>query len=1605
MANNDTEVGISLKSTVGDTASDFNKLNTAIKLTGQYLKYMESRVDAINKFSLGIKRMQDINTDRLNKTLDASVKYVENFVTKFNNANVSNFTKTLNTIEFAMNGFNKQMNAFSKLKLILPDLTKLDFSSITNVDTTKIVELATSFEKMRNAQIEKTSRALLQFTTAMERMGTLNFNKNMTGNLQSQMSGVAETLKQFMDKLQGFNFDGFSRIASDIAKVPRAMKQMESLQIDKIGKVFTTLATQIQPFIAHLKEASAEIRGLANLTSAINRFNGGMKQVKQTTKETGYEAETTRKKLNNMLTFGKVYAFYNQARHYGQSIINVLNKSIDFTEIENYFSRAMGNMRSEAMKFQETLSETFGMATPDMMKAQATFKNMLGSLGGLDDSMTYALSERVTKMVLDYSSLYNTTIESAITKFQAALSKQVRPIRSTSGYDITQNVLESTAQMIGINDRSIQQMNEMEKRLLIILTLQNQMSRSSAMGDFARTIEQPANQLRVFQQQLSEVGRWISAVFYGTIAKVFPYINGFLMAIKEIMKAFAMFIGYEMPDSGSSTGTILDGMEDSMNGFGSSIDDANSSLDDTAKKAKKAAEATSRLGFDEFNTISKPSSSDSDSNTDVGAGFVDPRILDALNKWDYAFGNIRMKANDIRDRLLEWLNILGYTIDDNIFQPIRNSWEKYGAPIVMYWKESWEDIIYIATGVADVLSAKWKPFFQAFSDFYFSVDETLNLLSATVTNFFRIAWDNGGKYLFEKIFDLGTAFLKLATKINDDFVKPVIKWFKDNIVPVIGRAVGAVLKTIGDFANVCANFISWLADDGNPTLKIFASIWGMVKITNLISDFKRYQQYVMTSTALTGALTNNFGSLGKAIGGVVQFFTTLFRDGFTKAIALFPKLNSLWTTATGFVGKFGASIGNAVTSIGGLVASALPSLGGMITKLGGWLSSASFAPWAIGILGAITAITLLCNWLGTFSESQQGATKDISDCSEEIQKQFENFQNLTTAISDAKDSMSKQIESTKVQTGLASEYIDMLRDMSTEDGYVKNADKAKYLIEEINKILPDTVQLTEDGRVAWQKTPEEIQKTIDKTIQLAEAQAYQEGYVESIKSTIEQQRLQRVEQDKLNTLYDEAKASYEGYVNKFDKGNHRIGETKMSYDDWVKALENGDTALSEQIVLVQSMEDEVAKNVETQNYYKDGLMATTEAMGKYNSVINSNSKELSNLQINQRKELDSLAGSLSGSLSLYKDYTSGVIEADENQVESTKNAVRDIINQYGIKATAYELSYDDMLNVLSEQGIQLTEEELNQLKISMDNATNTDAYKLEMFKKNKQETLDELKRYNTNLTTVEENEYAILLDKLNQHGIDVSFENRAQYESLMKAMKDNGIAIDSEQSNQYTSLLGKLSQHGVDIENEQNLQHIARLITTGKAGDEEGKKYIETLKKGVEDGTIDPEVLQLLRDAGIVIDENKPVVPIEPESRNALETKIRNLLSGLNIEPIDAIVKVTADFAGATGKVLSSLGFTMRANGGFPKVGEMFIANEAGPELIGTMGGRTAVANNYQIEAGVARGVAQGMSASGGGSSQPQVVNTHIVVEVDGEVVAKAVDKSKAKKGFNFGMG
>jgi hypothetical protein len=100
-------------------------------------------------------------------------------------------------------------------------------------------------------------------------------------------------------------------------------------------------------------------------------------------------------------------------------------------------------------------------------------------------------------------------------------------------------------------------------------------------------------------------------------------------------------------------------------------------------------------------------------------------------------------------------------------------------------------------------------------------------------------------------------------------------------------------------------------------------------------------------------------------------------------------------------------------------------------------------------------------------------------------------------------------------------------------------------------------------------------------------------------------------------------------------------------------------------------------------------------------------------------------------------------------------------------------------------------------------------------------------------------------------------------------------------------------------------------------------------------------------------------------------------------------------------KITYPSGFETYAKGGFPAMGQMFIANEAGPELVGNIGRRTAVANNDQIVESVSEGVYAAVLAAmrAGESGGERTIN---LVLPDGRVLTSYVEKSQRERGASL---
>lgn len=1577
-----------------ETRTAQENLKAFNKVLGDYTNMivnMATNSKSISNVTRMIERLGNISTKRAQDNLKDISKVMRDMDSAFNTDIFKLLSGQINTMDLAAKSFLKTASRFNKT----------DMSGLENFNLNPIVK---QLDLIKNADVsaldkfKSLSSSVNEITSGMKRLNDMEISTATNNGLTTKMSKITEMVTQFTTAFENVKTEGVSAIVKALTELPKAMQAMEKLDHSKVGQSFDTLTQKLHKFLAELRESSSEIHAFSNIVSTLgkgtntNPLTSGLRNVQREIKNTGTESDKTNRKLSNMLSFGKVYAFYNQLRHYGTGFANMLNKAIDFTEIENYFSRAMGNMRSEAMKFQNQLSDMYGLAMPSMMQAQATFKNQLGALGDLSEDMSYMLSERLTKMSLDYASLYNVSVDSAVTKFQAALSKQVRPIRSQSGYDITQSVLGGTLESIGIYDRQIRDLSEVEKRLIIILTLQQQMARSAAMGDFARTIEQPANQLKILQQQIAEVGRWISAVFYGVIGKVLPYINGFVMAIKSLIQMFASFLGYELPDSSGSTGSILDSMDDSLGGVSDGMDDVNAGIDDANKGLDSAKKKTKEwknflAGFDVANVIPDQSTDDSSSGSGgggSGAGgmSIDPRLLKALQDMDYIFDNIRMKAMDIRDRLLEWASILGKVVDDNIFEPIRNSWNKYGSGILKNITETRDNIVHILGGVFDVVAKKWKPFFQAASDLFFSLLDTASLVTDTISTFFRHVWDSGGKYLFESLWDLATAFLELATSINDNFVKPVVNWFKRSIAPVFGDLVGTILKGAGKIVKGFANVITWIAKCKPVVItlgSVFTAMFLAIKIGKLL-EFVSVIKNTITScgglTAMIRTVISNFVSNNKAISTSLSAFGTL-----NAALSNTRAWMSLSTFITGAATKlqlFGTQLLASNTMAGTLAGTVLSKLGAALT----WLAANPVVAVVAGLTAVIAAVALL-------GSTQKEKKYEMDDYSKSVQDQINALDELKKSMDDAKASTDKEISSKMAEYKRLEQNVDILRRMAGETGYVDSIEQAKQKVEAINKELPGTVKLTKEGRIEWLKTPDAIQKNIDKLKEKARQEAYEKLYVQYIQAQIEAEAKQAESRDKLNKLSERKlelskqiqQAAADGDSEKLGKLSDDLNQVNADLDGTEKALKKANDAVD----AAKKKQDGLDKTLGNVSSSTNGL---TEELGKFYAQFGLSDKKAA--------EFEKLATKMKETNKVMDSCMKDGKVINKKEYDDTKKTRQKLVKEYAEKAKKYKLSSKDIIDIAKKNGVNLSKEELEQARNSLKNA--------EQSKKD--------------ITKVKKQQNAELLSLLDKLGIDKDSKLGKQYQAELKKAQENG----TKSGEDYIKNIKKGISNG-DISPDAQAQWnkgqkifdnpltvLAKVMGADSAGNNAWQTMNRILSKTIWGKAEIGNKSNAAWDAYNWFDSWFKAGSHTIWGQSALGNKSNAANEALEWfqqyfrkHPIEATLSIVSGSIDlALGKVTGWM--QKKAEGGFVDTGQMFIAREAGPELVGTMGGRTAVANNDQITSGIYRAVLQALRDGGG--FQDRGGDLYITIQnEDGSKTTKIIKDYKKQMIFSGGKG
>lgn len=419
----------------------------------------------------------------------------------------------------------------------------------------------------------------------------------------------------------------------NLTKIGDAMKRFGKQMSDDqwysvVSKGFENLTTAITPFIDKVKEAQTGLNSLHQVLKQMNskKFKNILGVLKNDSKNSSNNSNNS---FNKIFSAVKLSTVLYAGRRLGQMYGDLLQSASDYNETLNLWQVAMRDNLDIADEFINKMNKAYGISSKTLMNAQAIFKNMLGSLGQIADETAYQLSEALVQMSADFSSLYNVKIEDAFTKMQAMLARQVRPIRSVSGYDITENTLYMYYQQLG-GTKTMRQLTQTEKQLLSILAVFQQMGKSGALGDMTKTLNQFANQSRMMTEYWEELKVWTGLILKDWVDtnEILVYINAGLIFLTDIMKAIAQSKGL--------------GDENYLDNMFESAENTNEELDKLQGKL---------LDFDKFRSLN------SAQNT-ATSSLIDTKLLEALTGYSSKIDQAKNKAAELAK---EWQTILGLT--------------------------------------------------------------------------------------------------------------------------------------------------------------------------------------------------------------------------------------------------------------------------------------------------------------------------------------------------------------------------------------------------------------------------------------------------------------------------------------------------------------------------------------------------------------------------------------------------------------------------------------------------------------------------------------------------------------------------------------------------------------------------------------------------------------------------------------------------------------------------------------------------------------------------------------------------------------------------------
>ena len=585
----------------------------------------------------------------------------------------------------------------------------------------------------------------------------------------------------------------------------------------------------------------------------------------------------------------------------------------DLQEVQNVVDVTFPNMSKKVNTFSKDAAASFGLSETMAKKFTGTFGTMAKAFG-FSEQQAYEMGTALTGLAGDVASFYNITQDEAYTKLKSVFSGETESLKDL-GVVMTQTALDSYALANGYG-KTTKAMSEAEKVALRYAFVQDKLS--AATGDFIRTSDGWANQVRVLKLQFDSLKATIGQGLINLFTPVIKLINTIIAKISILAEKFKQFTEFltGKKSSGGSSGLVQDAdlLAESVSGIG-----------EAAKKSSKQLKQLA--GFDELNNLSSSSSSD-----DLGGGIDSSSLLNDM-------ANIEQtteKAEESADRIKKLLNNLGLDkfLDDylktnkekiqkwtqdikeisidtarnfvkgseNIFDSLQQSIQKNKE----YIRQS---LLKISTDITDILINKsivdaevWQVMSQSFSEFtktyekeiedFFSgisisVFDFTSMFTGCISDSFstiRNWWEKEGKPVWQEVTGTIGAIAGRVLAIWNTIIQPVIddmtmklqNFWQEHLRPLL-------VSVLGHFSSI-GNSFSKVWKQIEPAVDFIIKYVGPI-ISIMLKDIGD------KVFSLLGIIADTTTGITTYLSGFIDYITGVFTLDLEKTFGAIVKMN------------------------------------------------------------------------------------------------------------------------------------------------------------------------------------------------------------------------------------------------------------------------------------------------------------------------------------------------------------------------------------------------------------------------------------------------------------------------------------------------------------------------------------------------------------------------------------------------------------------------------------------------------------------------------------------------------------------------------------------